>query len=117
MLFAVCPYVFTTLYSYRKTHVSHTPSLTHLSSVGQLKRAVGTAILVGGGGCGGVIAANVFRQQDAPKYLPGLYTAIAVQALTVVLVSKNFYIFYRQNRRAERGEMLIEGTAGFRYTY
>jgi hypothetical protein len=35
-----------------------------------MKRAVGTAILVGGGGCGGIIAANVFRQQDAPKYLP-----------------------------------------------
>ena len=88
-----------------------------LLSVGQLKRAVGTAILVGGGGCGGVIAANVFRQQDAPKYLPGLYTGIAVQALTVVLVSKNFFVFYRQNRKAERGETLIEGTEGFRYTY
>jgi hypothetical protein len=82
-----------------------------------MKRAVGTAILVGGGGCGGIIAANVFRQQDAPKYLPGLYTAIAVQALTIVLVSKNFLVFHRQNRKADRGETLIEGTEGFRYTY
>ncbi|KAK4913691.1 hypothetical protein LTR49_018025 [Elasticomyces elasticus] len=90
---------------------------TPLPSVGQLKRAVSTAIFVGGGGCGGVIAANVFRQRDAPKYLPGLYTAIAVQALTVVLVSKNFYIFYRQSRKADRGETLIEGSEGFRYTY
>ena len=85
--------------------------------VGQMKRAVGTAVLVGGGGCGGVIAANVFRQQDAPKYLPGLYTAIAVQALTVALVSKNFLVFYLQNRKAERGETVLEGTEGFRYTY
>jgi hypothetical protein len=84
--------------------------------VGQMKRAVGTAILVRGGGCGGVIAANVFRQQDAPKYLPGLYTAIAVQGLTVLLVSKNFAVFYLQNPKADRGETLIEGTQGFRYT-
>jgi len=85
--------------------------------VGQMKRAVGTAILVGGGGCGGIIAANVFRQQDAPKYLPGLYTAIGVQALTVVLVLKKFLVFYVQNRKADRSEMVIEGTEGFRYTY
>lgn len=85
--------------------------------VGQMKRAVGTAIMVGGGGCGGVIAANAFRQQDAPQYLPGLYTAIAVQALSIVLVSKNFLVFSVQNRKAERGQTTHEGTEGFRYTY
>lgn len=85
--------------------------------VGQMKRALATAIMVGGGGCGGVISANVFRQQDAPKYLPGLITAITVQALTVVLVSKNFLIFHLQNKKADRGETLIESTEGFRYTY
>ena len=88
-----------------------------ISTVGQLKRAVGTAIMVGGGGCGGVIAANAFRQQDAPRYLPGLYTAMAVQALSILLVSKNFLLFYVQNRKADRGETIIEGTEGFRYTY
>jgi hypothetical protein len=82
-----------------------------------MKRALSTAILVGFGGCGGIVAANVFRQQDAPRYLPGMVVAIASQALTILLVAKNFIIFKRQNLRAERGEILIEETKGFRYTY
>ena len=85
--------------------------------VGQMKRALSTAIMVGFGGCGGVVSANVFRQQDAPTYLPGMIVAIASQTLTILLVLKNFIIFKRQNLRAARGEILIEGTEGFRYTY
>lgn len=34
-----------------------------------------------------------------------------------VLVVKNFGIFYVQNKRADRGEIIIEGQPGFRYTY
>lgn len=38
-------------------------------------------------------------------------------ALTIVLVSKNFWYFSSQNRKADRGEVLLEGQVGFRYTY
>ena len=38
---------------------------------GQSKRAFATAIAIGGGGVGGIIASTVFRSQDAPAYRPG----------------------------------------------
>jgi hypothetical protein len=38
---------------------------------GQAKRAFTTAITIGGGGIGGIIASTVFRAQDAPEYRPG----------------------------------------------
>jgi hypothetical protein len=38
---------------------------------GQSKRAFTTAIAIGGGGIGGIIASTVFRAQDAPGFRPG----------------------------------------------
>jgi len=38
---------------------------------GQSKRAFVTAITIGGGGIGGIIASTAFRSQDAPGYRPG----------------------------------------------
>lgn len=81
------------------------------------------------GGVGGIIASNVFRQQDAPRYLPGMITVIASQALTVILILKNFWVFSRANIKARNREQIaesgdssivlgdwLEGIKGFRYT-
>jgi hypothetical protein len=43
-------------------------SYMHNNIVGQTKRSIGSALLIGGGACGGIVASNIFRQQDAPKY-------------------------------------------------
>ncbi|KAH7094382.1 major facilitator superfamily domain-containing protein [Paraphoma chrysanthemicola] len=43
-------------------------SYMHNNIVGQMKRSVASALLIGGGACGGIAASNIFRQQDAPKY-------------------------------------------------
>jgi hypothetical protein len=91
--------------------------LAHPFPVGNTKRALATAMLIGGGGCGGIIASNVFRQQDAPGYRPGMIAVITSQVITVILVSKNFLIFWLRNRKADRGEVVLEGVVGFRYTY
>lgn len=51
---------------------SNVPSLLsymHNNIVGQMKRSVASALLIGGGACGGIAAANIFRQQDAPEYV------------------------------------------------
>lgn len=51
---------------------SNVPSILsymHNNIVGQMKRSVASALLIGGGACGGITAANIFRQQDAPQYL------------------------------------------------
>jgi hypothetical protein len=34
-------------------------------------------MIIGGGGCGGIVASNVFRQQDAPNYT---YVPLNIQA-------------------------------------
>ena len=39
------------------------------------------------------------------------------QMTYAVLVAKNFVIFYIQNKRADRGEIVIENQPGFRHTY
>lgn len=44
---------------------------------GQWSRALSSATLVGFGGIGGIASSLVFREQDAPLYRPGIWTAIA----------------------------------------
>lgn len=44
---------------------------------GQWMRALASATLVGMGGVGGIAGSLVFRSQDAPDYVPGIWAAIA----------------------------------------
>lgn len=69
-----------------------------------------------GGAIGGIIAGNIFQAQDAPGYLPGIITCLAFQSLNAVLIAKNFLIFGKRNRKAEKGGVVLEGLQGFRYT-
>ena len=43
---------------------------------GQWTRAFGSATLVAGGGLGGISGSLIFRGQDAPRYLNGIYGCI-----------------------------------------
>ncbi|KAF2161167.1 hypothetical protein M409DRAFT_59424 [Zasmidium cellare ATCC 36951] len=54
-------------------------SYMHNNIVGQMKRSVASALIIGGGAIGGIIASNIFRQQDAPRYTPAMATVIATQ--------------------------------------
>lgn len=45
--------------------------------VGQAKRAMGSALLVGLGGVGGIAGSLVFRAQDKPTYRPGIIACFA----------------------------------------
>ncbi|KIW11866.1 hypothetical protein PV08_09139 [Exophiala spinifera] len=83
---------------------------------GQWKRAFASASLVGAGGIGGIAGSLIFRSQDAPHYRPGIYAALACNALIIVVVSLLSLQFHRANRKATKGEMVIEGLQGFRYT-
>jgi hypothetical protein len=98
---------------------SNVPSILsymHNNIVGQMKRSIASALLIGGGACGGIAAANIFRQQDAPQYTPAMATVIATQVLTIIHITKNFVVYTRANRKAERGEEILEGQVGFRQT-
>jgi hypothetical protein len=74
-------------------------------------------MLLMGGGCGGIVASFAFQSKYAPDYIPGMITAITSQVVTVVLVSLNWLYFLRQNKKADKGEVVLEGAPGFRYTY
>ena len=60
-----------------KTPISKDTNCT--ITVGQSKRSTSAAMMIAGGGIGGIIASLVFRQQDAPQYKPGLIVVIALQ--------------------------------------
>ncbi|KAF2674723.1 MFS general substrate transporter [Microthyrium microscopicum] len=83
---------------------------------GHWKRAFCSATLVGFGGIGGIIGSLVFRSQDAPAYHPGLYACIASQLIVILIVGVLSVYFHFQNKKQERGEKVIEGADGFRYT-
>jgi len=83
---------------------------------GHWKRAFASASLVGFGGIGGIIGSLIFRSQDAPQYHPGLWGCIASQLVVIVVVGLLSIKFHLANKRADRGELIIEGIEGFRYT-
>ena len=68
------------------------------------------------GGVGGVAGSLVFRSQDAPGYVPGIWACLAANFLILAIVGALSVYFARCNRKAERGEHVIEGQEGFRYT-
>ncbi|RVX72343.1 hypothetical protein B0A52_04548 [Exophiala mesophila] len=83
---------------------------------GQWKRAFASATLVGFGGIGGIAGSTVFRSEDSPNYRPGIWACIACNLLIIVTVCINTLIFRKQNRRADRGEIVLENDPHFRYT-
>ncbi|KAL6251828.1 hypothetical protein RBB50_002038 [Rhinocladiella similis] len=81
------------------------------------KRSVATAIQVMMAAVGGIYSALVFRQQDAPDYVPGLVATGALMLLAGALTLVTCPLLIRANRQADRGEKVIEGTPDFRYTW
>ncbi|KAJ5961145.1 Major facilitator superfamily domain general substrate transporter [Penicillium vulpinum] len=83
---------------------------------GQWTRALSSATLVGFGGLGGIVSTLVFREQDAPQYIPGIYAAIACNILIIFIVIALSLWFRICNKQADQGKRVIEGDAEFRYT-
>ncbi|CAK4033631.1 related to tartrate transporter [Lecanosticta acicola] len=83
---------------------------------GDSKRSVATAIAIMLSGISGIYSSLVFRQQDAPGYVPGIYAVIAVDLLAIFLAVVTVLGLRRANKRAEQGRLVIEGLEGFRYT-
>ncbi|KAL4975307.1 major facilitator superfamily domain-containing protein [Aspergillus desertorum] len=83
---------------------------------GQWTRAFASAALVAFGGIGGIAGSLVFRSQDAPDYIPGIWAVIACQLCLLIVVGALCLYFWISNRKADRGEKIIEGSPDFRYT-
>jgi hypothetical protein len=84
---------------------------------GHWKRAFSSALLVGFGGIGGIAGALVFRSQDQPKYLPGMYASIACNCCILLCTAGMTAWFWSSNKKAKQGSVVLEGLQGFLYTY
>ncbi|KAJ5104766.1 phthalate transporter [Penicillium alfredii] len=80
---------------------------------GQWSRAFSSATIVGSGG---IVGGIMFRTQDAPRYLPGIWTSIGLMLAVIVLVVGLSAHFHLQNIKADRQEVILEGHEEFRYT-
>lgn len=70
---------------------------------GHYKRSIGSAIQIGFGNLGGVVASNVFLKAEEPRYPRGFGAALGFLGLTVI-TSTIFYIgLYLENKKRDKG--------------
>jgi uncharacterized membrane protein YsdA (DUF1294 family) len=82
----------------------------------QSKRAFSSAVVVAFGGVGGIIASVAFMEKEAKRGYPtGMTVAISLQASNIACICGLMAWFKYQNRRADRGEVVLEEAEGFRY--
>ncbi|KAF5969016.1 major facilitator superfamily transporter [Fusarium bulbicola] len=79
------------------------------------KKGIISAAMITAGAIGGITGSTIFRVQDAPRYLPGMATTIAFQALYIVLTAGMSYYFKKKNKEADEKGTILEGVPGFRY--
>lgn len=84
----------------------------------QSKRVVASALQIGFGAIGGILASTTFREQDKPKYLIGFWVTASLQFIILLILGFLTPYFYLQNRKVDEGtlEEPIEGQPGFKYT-
>lgn len=83
---------------------------------GQWKRAFCSATLTGLGGVGGIAGSLIFRSQDAPGYYWGFVGTIVCNIVIIVTCVVLSGVFWQRNKKAAKGELVIEGNVDFRYT-
>ncbi|KAG8630285.1 hypothetical protein KVT40_001904 [Elsinoe batatas] len=83
---------------------------------GQWRRAFCSATLTGMGGIGGIAGSLIFRSQDAPGYILGIIATMVANVITIVTACSLTLLFRARNKKADRGELIIEDFEEFRYT-
>jgi hypothetical protein len=71
--------------------------------------------MISAGAVGGVCGSTIFRRQDAPQYLPGMWATVGMQFVYIIIVAGLSFHFKRQNRLADRAGRVLEKVEGFRY--
>jgi hypothetical protein len=79
------------------------------------KKGITAAAMITMGAVGGVCGSTIFRPEDRPLYLIGMWTTISLQLLYVVITLSLVMYFKRQNRKADLEGKTLEGVPGFRY--
>lgn len=82
-----------------------------------LNPRVASAMQVAFGAVGGIYASTTFMEKDAPTYRNGMWAVTGCQFYILIATVLMVLHYRRQNKRADRGEIIIEDMEGFRYTY
>jgi MFS family permease len=84
----------------------------------QSKRAVSSALQIGFGSIGGIIASTVFFEHEAPYYRTGLWITASLQFFIISIVACMTVFFIAMNKKVDNGTLKhpVEGLVGFKYT-
>jgi nitrate/nitrite transporter NarK len=91
-------------------------SWTQTSIRAQSKRGFASALVVAGGALSGIIVAVAFKETEAKTGYPtGIFLSIAMNALVVIIAPILSFWMLWKNRKADRGETVIEHDVNFHY--
>lgn len=79
------------------------------------KKGLVAAAMITAGAAGGITGSTIFRAQDAPRYLPGMWVTIVFQILYFFGTMIMSLWFKKRNREADEKGVVLEGVVGFRY--
>ncbi|PSN62452.1 MFS general substrate transporter [Corynespora cassiicola Philippines] len=71
---------------------------------GHYKKSVSSAMQVGFGNLGGIVASNVFLQSESPRYPTGYGVSLGMLAICGVACTSLFFYAGAENRKRDRGE-------------
>jgi uncharacterized membrane protein YfcA len=83
----------------------------------QSKRIVSSALQIGFGAIGGIVASTVFIQRQSPTYTNGFLVAVGMQVYILLACAVLSAYFWHKNGQLDRGELKkpLEGQEGFKY--
>ncbi|KAI0515168.1 major facilitator superfamily domain-containing protein [Xylaria bambusicola] len=71
---------------------------------GHYKRSVSSALQIGFGNVGGIVASNIFLQSEAPRYTTGYGVSLSFLGLCALACTVLFFGIKRENKKRDRGE-------------
>jgi sugar phosphate permease len=71
---------------------------------GHYKRSISSAMQVGFGNIGGIVASNVFLESESPKYPTGYGTSLGMLWICGIACTALFFLAKWENKKRDRGE-------------
>ncbi|KAK3989932.1 high-affinity nicotinic acid transporter [Cladorrhinum sp. PSN332] len=85
--------------------------------VGQWKRVFTAAACTMFNGAGGIAGSYIVRNVEAPLYSTAVWVSIGSHVIMISIIGGLTVYFYYANRSVIRRSIVLEHTAGFKYTY
>ena len=87
-------------------YITQPVTLVWLSNLvsGHYKRSVASAVQVGIGNIGGIVASNIFLDSEVPRYTTGYSVSLAMLGICALACTAMFWFVGFENRKRERGE-------------